>query len=240
MTTPALIPLVSSVNIACGAHAGDPVTMRRTVRLALLAGASIGAHPGYPDLVGFGRRDISLTPEELEASILAQVGALAAIARAEGASLAHVKVHGALYHRAAVDRSLADAVAGAVARLDSTLRLVGPPGSALLAAAAARGLRVIAEGFADRAYEPDGSVRTSSHPGGVLHDPDASARQAVAIASDGRVTAADGSIVVIAADSICLHGDTPRAVAHASAVRSALESAGIAILAPGAPDASSA
>lgn len=230
----ALIPLVSSVNIACGAHAGDPLTMRRTVRLALAAGASIGAHPGYPDLLGFGRRDLSMSPEELEASVLAQVGALAAIVRAEGASLAHVKVHGALYHHASIERRLAEAVATAVAKLDGTLRLVGPPGSALLAAAEAFGLPTMAEGFADRAYEPDGSVRASRLPGALLGDPDAVARQAISIARDGRVTGADGSQVAVIADSICLHGDVPGAVANARAVRTALEAAGIAIVAPGA------
>jgi UPF0271 protein len=228
-----LIPLVTSVNIACGAHAGDPLTMRRTVRLALQAGISMGAHPGYPDLVGFGRREFALSPDELEASVLAQVGALAAIARAEGASLAHVKAHGALYHCAAIDRRLADAIATAVARLDGTLRLVGPPGSALLAAAESFGLATTSEGFADRAYETDGSVRASRLPGAVLGDPDAVARQAVSIARDGRVTAADGSRVVVIADSICLHGDVTGAVANALAVRAALVAAGIAIAAPG-------
>jgi 5-oxoprolinase (ATP-hydrolysing) subunit A len=229
----ALIPLLSSANIACGAHAGDPLTMRRTVRLALAAGVSIGAHPGYPDLAGFGRRDLAMTADELEASILAQVGALEAIVRAEGGTLAHVKVHGALYNRAAVDRAVADAVARAVAAAGGGLRLVGPPGSALLAAGAALGLPATAEGFADRAYEPDGSLRSRRLPGAVLEDPAAVAAQAVGIALGRRVRAVDGSEIEMRVDSVCLHGDTPGAVEHARAVRAGLEAAGVIIRAPG-------
>ncbi|HEY8990208.1 MAG TPA: 5-oxoprolinase subunit PxpA, partial [Candidatus Limnocylindrales bacterium] len=154
-----LIPLVSSVNIACGAHAGDPVTIARTVRLALAHGAAIGAHPGYPDLAGFGRRDLDMASDELEGSLIAQVGAVQAIARSQGATVGHVKPHGALYNRAARDLGVATTIAEAIARLDPSLVLVGLAGSALVEAGRAAGLGVRSEGFADRAYEADGSLR---------------------------------------------------------------------------------
>lgn len=228
----ALIPLVTSVNVACGFHAGDPLTIRRTVRFALDAGCAVGAHPGYPDLVGFGRREMDLGPEELEAAVLYQVAALAGIVGAEGGRLAHVKPHGALYHHVAADPVAARAFAAAVARLDAGLRLVAPPGSALLAAAADAGLRTTVEAFADRVYEPDGRLRARSLPGALHTRPDAAAVQAVAIARDARVIASDGSHLRVAAQTLCIHGDTPGAAAIARAVRDALRDAGIAVLAP--------
>jgi UPF0271 protein len=230
----ALVRLVTSVNVACGFHAGDPLTIRRTVRLALDAGAAIGAHPGYPDLVGFGRRAMDLGPEELEAAVLYQVGAVAGIVRAEGGRLAHVKPHGALYHHAAADPAAAAAVAGAVARIDDRLRVVGPGGSALLTAAAKLGLRTTGEAFADRVYEPDGHLRARSRPGAVHAEPAAAAAQAVGIARDGHVVASDGSRIPVEADTLCVHGDTPGAAAIARAVRGALLDAGIAVRAPDA------
>jgi UPF0271 protein len=230
----ALVRLVTSVNVACGFHAGDPLTIRRTIRLALDAGALVGAHPGYPDLVGFGRRAMDLDPEELEAAVLYQVAALDGIVRAEGGRLAHVKPHGALYHRAAADPSAAAAVAGAVARIDDRLRVVGPAGSALLAAAAGLGLRTIREAFADRVYEPDGHLRARSRPSAVHAEPAAAATQAVAIARDGHVVASDGSRLRVEADTLCIHGDTPGAPAVARAIRDALRNAGIAVRAPDA------
>ncbi len=228
-----LIPLVTSVNVACGFHAGDPLTIRRTVRLALDAGAAVGAHPGYPDLVGFGRRAMDLTPDELEAAILYQVAALAGIVRVEGGRLAHVKVHGALYNRAAVDPSVATPVARAVARVDDSLRLVGPPAWALLRAAAAAGLPSLAEAFADRAYEADGSLRSRRLPGALHVDPATAAAQALAVARDGRVVAVDGTSLDLRVDTICVHGDTPGAPAIARAVRAALRDAGVEVRAPG-------
>jgi UPF0271 protein len=230
----ALVLLVTSVNVACGFHAGDPLTIRRTVRLALDAGAVVGAHPGYPDLVGFGRRAMDLDPEELEAAVLYQVGAVAGIVRAEGGRLAHVKPHGALYHRAAADPAAAAAVAGAVARIDDRLRVVGPPGSALLASAAGLGLRTTSEAFADRVYEPDGQLRARSRPGALHVEPAAAAAQAIGIARDGHVVASDGSRLRVEADTLCIHGDTPGAPAIARAVRDALLDAGIAVRAPDA------
>jgi 5-oxoprolinase (ATP-hydrolysing) subunit A len=231
----ALIPLLSSVNIACGFHAGDPLVMERTVGLAVAAGVSIGAHPGYPDLAGFGRRDLDMTAAELEAAIVYQLGALAAFARAAGSELRHVKPHGALYNRAAIDPSVAEAIARSVRRLSRELILVGLAGSAMLDAGRAAGLSVAAEAFADRAYEPDGRLRPRRLPGAVHTDPDAAAAQAISIVRDGRVTAHDGSIVEVRADTICLHGDTPGAPAIARAVRIGLEAAGVAIAAPGRP-----
>jgi 5-oxoprolinase (ATP-hydrolysing) subunit A len=221
-----LIPLVSSVNIACGAHAGDPSTIARTVRLAMSHGVAIGAHPGYPDLAGFGRRELDMSSEDLEASLLAQVGAVQAVAHSQGALVRHVKPHGALYNRAARDVDLATVIAGAIARLDPTLALVGLAGSALLTAGMKANLAVQAEGFADRAYEPDGSLRDRRLDGALL-GPAAAAAQAVSIARDRTAATRDGHRVAIEADTICVHGDGPDAVATAVAVRAALAAAGI-------------
>ena len=225
----ALIAIVTSVNVACGFHAGDPLTMRRTVRLALDAGVAIGAHPGYPDLVGFGRRDMALAADDLEAAVLYQVAALAGIVHAEGGRLAHVKPHGALYNRAAIDPATAEPIARAVARLDPDLRLVGPPGSALTAAGIAAGLVCLSEGFADRAYEADGSLRSRRLPGALLADPALAAVQAVRIAIEGKTTAIDGTTIELAAATLCIHGDTPGAAAIAAAVRQALVDAGVEV-----------
>jgi len=225
----ALIPLVSSVNVACGAHAGDPRTIERTIRLAATAGAAVGAHPGYPDLLGFGRRDLAMDPADLEASIVYQVGAVAAFARDAGVEVHHVKPHGALYNAAARDPRLAETVARAIRRCAMAALVCGPPGSALLAAAEAAGLATVAEAFPDRAYEPDGSLRSRRLPGAVLVDPAAVAERALELARDGRIVATDGSEIAVAAQTLCLHGDTPGAAEHARAVRAALASAGIEV-----------
>jgi 5-oxoprolinase (ATP-hydrolysing) subunit A len=228
-----LIPLVSSVNVACGFHAGDPLTIRRTVRLALEAGVAIGAHPGYQDLVGFGRRAMTIADDELEAAVLYQVAAVAGIVRAEGGQATHVKPHGALYHAASADPRAATAVATAVARLDPGLRLVVPPGSAMIGAAKRVGLSTTIEGFADRVYEPDGRLRSRDQADALHDEPTAAAAQAVSIARDGRAVARDGSSVSVPAATICIHGDTPSAVAIALAVRAALDADGIEVRAPG-------
>jgi UPF0271 protein len=222
-----LIPLVSSVNIACGFHAGDPVTMERTVRMAAAVGAAIGAHPGYPDLAGFGRRDLDMAPTDLEAAIVYQVGALRAFCGGAGVEMRHVKAHGALYNRAAADRRVADAVARAVRRCGADLILVGLAGSELIAAGRDAGLAVAAEGFPDRAYESDGSLRSRRLAGAVIVDSAEVARRAVVMARDGHVVAVDGTRVPLRADTLCLHGDTPGAVEHARAVQTALAEAGI-------------
>jgi UPF0271 protein len=226
-----LIPLVSSVNVACGAHAGDPLTIERTIRLAIDHGVAVGAHPGYPDLVGFGRRDLDMTGEELEASIVYQVGAVAGIAQSLGAELRHVKPHGALYNRAAHDPAVAESIATAIRRAAPDLVLVGLAGSALLHAGVAAGLQVASEAFADRAYEADGSLSSRRLDGAILATPAAAARQALGIARDGRVTAHDGRSVAVRADTICIHGDTPGAADYAAAVRTALGKAGVTIAA---------
>ncbi len=210
----ALIPIVSSVNVACGFHAGDPLVIDRTIRLALAAGAAVGAHPGYPDREGFGRRDLAMTADELEAAVLYQVAALAGMVAAAGGRLRHVKAHGALYNRATADPAVAEPIARAVRRISPDLVLVGPPDSALLAAGTAAGLRTAAEGFADRAYEADGSLRSRRLPGAVHTDPAVAAAQAVALATEGRFA------------TLCVHGDTPGAAGIARAVRTALEAAG--------------
>ena len=223
-----LIPLVSSVNVACGAHAGDAATILRTVGLAVRHGVAIGAHPGYPDLEGFGRRDIDMTPSDLGASIIVQIGAIQAAARVVGATVRHVKPHGALYNRAARDPDLAATIAAAVRDLDPGLVLVGLAGSASIAAAREAGLAVAEEAFADRRYEPDGSLRSRRLDGALLAPSDAAA-QAVSIARDGHVTATDGSEIQVAADTICVHGDSPQAVAVGRAVHAALRAAGIGL-----------
>ena len=225
-----LVPLVSSVNIACGAHAGDPATILRTVELAARHGAAIGAHPGYPDLAGFGRRDLAMTAADLRASLIAQVGAIQAAARVVGTSVRHVKPHGALYNRAAADEAIATTIAEAIRDLDPTLVLVGLAGSSSVAAGRAAGLAVSEEGFADRRYEADGSLRSRQLPGALL-DPSDAAAQAVAIVRDRSVRADDGSKLAVNADTICIHGDSPDALGVARAVVAALGAAGIRIVA---------
>ena len=220
---------ITSANVACGYHGGDPGVMRRTVQLARDAGVSVGAHPGLPDLAGFGRRDMRVTPREVEDMVLYQVGALAAIAAAEGVRLRHVKAHGALYNMAARDRDLAQAIAGAVCALDRALILFVLPSSELQRAGEAAGLEVALEGFADRAYERDGSLSPRSRAGSVIHDPADVVRRAVRMAAGGGVTATDGSEIALRVDTICTHGDTPGAHELTRLLRAGLEREGIAV-----------
>jgi UPF0271 protein len=207
----ALIALVSSVNVACGGHAGDSPTMTATVRAAAELGVAVGAHPSYVDREHFGRRSRAQSPQEAALAIASQLESLRDIARTCGVTLTHVKPHGALYNDAAVDRAAAVAVADAVAAFDKRLWLVGLAGSLLLEAGRAVGLRVAAEGFCDRAYEDDGTLRSRTLPGAVFEDPALAARQAVRLATRGDI------------DTLCIHGDTPGALAIARAVRTALE-----------------
>jgi UPF0271 protein len=225
----ALMAQVTSVNIACGFHAGDPLVMQATVRLAREAGVRIGAHPGYPDLQGFGRRDMDLSAEEVEAALLYQLGALAGICRAEGAEMTHIKPHGALYNRAAVDACLAEAVARAAARFSRGLILVGLAGSRLLEAGLELGLRVAGEGFPDRAYNPDGSLRSRGLPGAVLGDPAAVAQNAVRLALEGVALTGGSQTVHLPVETLCLHGDNPGAVENARQGRAALQAAGVGV-----------
>ena len=225
----ALMPSLSSANIACGFHAGDPGTMRETVALARAHGVAVGSHPGFPDLVGFGRREMQASPREIEDFVLYQVAALAGVAAAQGVGLQHVKAHGALYLMACRHRAMADAIARAVAALDKSLILFGLPRSAMLEAGRAAGLRVAAEVFADRAYEADGSLASRAKPGSVIHDPAAVVARTVRMVRDREVVALDGSVVRLEADTLCLHGDTPGAADLARAVRAGLEAAGVEI-----------
>ena len=225
----ALMDSITSANVACGFHAGDPGVMRATIALAREKGVAIGAHPGFQDLVGFGRREIKASPSEVEDLVLYQVSALAGMAAAQGAALQHVKAHGALYNMACRDRALADAIARAVAAFDRSLILFGLPGSELLRAGEAAGLAVAAEVFADRAYDPDGSLTARSKPGSVIHDTQKVVERAIKMVRDQKVIAVDGSTIALRSDTICLHGDTPGAADHARAVRAGLEHAGIKI-----------
>ena len=224
-----VMPNITSANVACGAHAGDPRVMRLTVRAARAHGVSVGAHPGFADLQGFGRREMQVDLSEIEDSIIAQVGALAAIGRAEGVPLRHVKAHGALYNMAARNRALADAIARAIKAFDPSLIMFGLPASPLIDAGLAAGLRVAAEGFADRAYEPDGSLTPRSRPGAVIHEPALVVDRAVRMVRDGVVLTAAGKEIPLQVDTICVHGDTPGASQLTKRIRAGLEAAGIQV-----------
>ena len=224
---------ITSANVACGFHAGDPGVMRETVRRAKAAGVAIGAHPGFPDLVGFGRRNLAATPQEVEDFVIYQVGALAGIAAAEGVRLQHVKAHGALYNMAIRDGGLATAIARAVASLDRTLILFGLPGTELLRAGEAAGLKIAAEGFADRAYEADGSLTPRDRPGAVIHETREVVQRAVRMAQEGVVTATTGRDIPMRVDTICTHGDTPGSHELTRQIRDALERAGVSVRAVG-------
>lgn len=225
----ALMPSITSANIACGAHAGDPTVMRRTIALARQHGVAVGAHPGFADLAGFGRREMQLSPAEVEDLVLYQVAALAGVAAAEGVRVQHVKAHGALYNMAARDAALAAAIARAVAAIDRSLILFGLPRSALLREGERAGLRVAAEIFADRTYEADGSLTSRRVAGSVIHDPVAVVERAVEMVRTGSVVATNGETIALGADTLCLHGDTPGAADLARKIRAALEAAGVTV-----------
>jgi 5-oxoprolinase (ATP-hydrolysing) subunit A len=228
-----LVEHITSANLACGFHAGDFRVMEATVALCARAGIAIGAQPGYPDLMGFGRRPLPFEPDEVESLVRYQIGALEAFCRAHDVEMQHVKPHGALYNQAAVDPRLASAIARAVASFSRGLALFGLATSEpMRTAAESAGLRFVPEAFADRRYLADGSLQPRTVAGSVIGDADAAAAQARQIAVDGTVTAADGTVVELRAETICCHGDTPGAVEIAAAVRASLESAGIALAPP--------
>ena len=229
-----VMPSITSANVACGFHGGDPSVMRATVRLAKAAGVAVGAHPGFPDLVGFGRREMRLSPGEVEDGVLYQVGALAAVAHAEGLRLQHVKAHGALYNMAVRDTALADAIARATAAFDRSLVLFALPASPLFEAGRAAGLRVAAEGFADRSYESDGTLTPRSIPGAVIHDPAAVVARARRMVTDGVVLTREGREVALRVETLCVHGDTPGAADLTRRLRAALSEAGVDVRAVGA------
>jgi UPF0271 protein len=231
-----LVPLVSSVNIACGAHAGDEASMLEALHLAVRHGAAIGAHPGFADREHFGRRELRVGPAEAAALVTGQTRHLQALAGRIGAAVGHVKLHGALYNMAAGDRALADAIASALAedarRSGSPSVLVALAGSVLASAGREQGLRVIEEAFADRAYRRDGTLVPRSEPGAVVGEPGAASRQALLIAREGAVVAQGGERVRVEAGTLCIHGDSPGAVALARRIRADLAAAGIAVRPP--------
>ena len=232
----AIIPLLSSASLACGGHAGDEATMRATLRLCRAHGVAAGAHPGYSDRANFGRIDAALSPAQVEVLVHDQLATLAAIAGEEGMRLAHVKPHGALYNLAARDATVADAIAGAVARFDPRLVLFGLAGSRLVAAGEAAGLRVAHEVFAERRYEADGTLTPRTHADAVIHDLASAIVQVRRLVRDGVVVARTGERIPLRADTLCLHGDRADAAAFARAIRAALEDDGVRILSVGAPE----
>jgi UPF0271 protein len=225
----AILPLITSANIACGGHAGGLRTMRTTLELAVRHGVGVGAHPGYPDREGFGRREIDIGDDALRDSVAEQLEVLAVVARENGVLIGHVKPHGLLYNKAAADPDLAALLAALVCDWDASVVLVGLAGSRLLEAGRVAGLAVAAEGFADRAYEPDGSLRPRTRSRALHGDPTVVATQAVAIARDRRAPLDGGGFVPVMAETLCLHGDEPGAVENALAVRAALAEAGVSL-----------
>lgn len=223
----ALLDIVTSANVACGFHAGDPQRMLAVCGGAAQRGVAVGAHVSYPDLRGFGRRPMALTRQELFCDVIYQLGALKAAANAAGTRVGYLKPHGALYNVAVQDAETADAIAAACKAVDPTLAVLALPGSELLRAASDQGLAPITETYADRAFQPDGTLVPRSESGSVLHDPAEIAARVVRIATEGRVTAIDGSEIEVDARSVCVHGDTPGAVEIATRVRAELLAAGV-------------
>ncbi|WP_415972938.1 LamB/YcsF family protein [Rhodococcus sp. 077-4] len=227
----AMLALVSSANVACGFHAGDPTTLLRTCRSATDGAVRIGAQVGYHDLAGFGRRFLDVSPTDLTADVIYQMGALDALAQVAGSAIAYVKPHGALYNAIVHHRGQAKAVVDAVTAYDPTLPVLGLPGSVFLEEAERAGLRTVTEAFADRAYTPQGTLVSRSEPGAVLSDPDVVAQRVLTMITEGTALALDGSRIDVHAESICLHGDSPGAVAMATAVSELLHANGIDVTA---------
>ena len=223
----AMLDIVTSANVACGFHAGDPAGLLRVCRAAAGRGVRIGAQVSYRDLAGFGRRFIDVDPAELTAEVIYQIGTLSALATAAGTSVSYVKPHGALYNTIVTHEAQARAVAAAVRAVDPALPVLGLVGSVFFEQARSHGLRTVAEAFADRAYRPDGQLVSRREPGAVLHDPAEIAERVLTMITAGRVTAADGTDIAISAESVCVHGDSPGAVRIATAVRDRLVAAGV-------------
>jgi len=232
-----LFELISSANVACGFHGGDPRVIERTVTQARSAGVAIGAHPGFLDLVGFGRREMNTTPDEVRTDTLYQLGALDAFCRVAGVRLQHLKAHGALYNVAVRDRAVADAIVAAVRAYDPSLIMLAQPGTTLLAAAEAAGLPIAREGFADRAYNADGSLVSRRLPGAMVTDPDLAAARTVRLVTDGLLETIDGNDLAMRVDSICVHSDTPGSLEIMRAIRHELERSGVMIRALISPEA---
>lgn len=224
-----VIELISSANIACGFHASDPTVMAKTVKLCAAAGVAMGAHPAFPDLQGFGRRNMVIPPDEVGEMVLYQIGALSAFAKAEGVRLSHVKPHGAMYNMAVKDKALADGICGAVRKFDENLAILAPFGSELVKAAERMGLPYICEVFADRAYMPDGTLVPRSHAGAVIEDEDTAIERVLSMVRDGEVLAINGEKIAVRAESVCVHGDGAKALAFVRRIRAALLAAGVEI-----------
>lgn len=224
-----VIPYITSANVACGFHAGDPLVMKKTVALCRQYGVGIGAHPGFRDLQGFGRRNMNISCEEAEADIIYQVGALKAFCDSEGVTLTHVKPHGALYNMAGKDYALALAVCKGIQAVDKELKILALSGSCMIQAARDIGLTAVSEVFADRAYQADGSLVPRSQPGAMITEEEEAIRRVVRMAKEGKVTAIDGTDVSIAADSVCVHGDGEKALAFVKKIREALREAGVEV-----------
>lgn len=222
-----LFDLLTSVNLACGFHAGDPLTMQQAVGLAKSKGVAVGAHPGFPDKVGFGRREMQATPEEVYTDVLYQMGAIAAFLKVEGLPLHHVKAHGALYNRATRDAPTAQAIAQAIRDYDPTVPMVVLPGTPLEEAALALGLGAIREAFPERGYTADGRLAARGTLGAIIHDPKEAARRALKMVLEGKVLAVDGREVALKAQTLCIHGDNPNAPEIARHIRQALEAEGV-------------
>ncbi|AYO31893.1 LamB/YcsF family protein [Biomaibacter acetigenes] len=224
-----IVKYVSSANIACGFHAGDPVVMERTVGLCEKNGAAVGAHPGFPDLMGFGRRNMDISLSDIKSYIIYQIGALKAFAESHGMKLQHVKAHGALYNMAAADEKLADAIAQAIASVDKNLICVAMANTAMQKAAEKAGLKFACEVFADRNVNPDGTLVSRKLPNAMIHDEDLACRRVLRMVKEGMVEAVDGSHIKVRADTICVHGDNPQAVEFALRLRKVLEENGVKI-----------
>jgi len=227
-----IISFISSANIACGFHAGDPLVMNRTVKLALDHGVGIGAHPGFPDLMGFGRRNMDCSADEIRNYLIYQIGALQAFCTAHGIRMRHVKPHGALYNMAVANEPLARTIAQAISLIDKNLFMVvlaGKHAGRMASVAREEGIRMIFEAFPDRAYTPEGTLVSRKQPGAVIHDPDEAAERALRMATEGVVIAVDGTPVPISVDTLCVHGDNPGAVALARTIRNRLEASGVTV-----------
>lgn len=224
-----VIAHISSANVACGYHAGDPLVMDKTIGLAKEAGIAVGAHPGYPDLIGFGRRNMAASPKEVKAYVKYQIGALEAFVKSHGMKMQHVKPHGAMYNQAAKDPALAQAIAEAIAEVNPDLILLALANSCMITEGEKAGLKVASEVFADRAYQADGTLVPRSKPGAVLHDKDEAIARTVRMVKEGKVTAITGEEVPLKADSICVHGDNPSAVEFVKNIRAALIADGVEI-----------
>ena len=229
----AVFPFITSANVACGFHGGDPTVMRTTLVKARERSVAVGAHPGFPDLIGFGRRNMDVSPDEVYDLVVYQVGALMGVARAAGMELQHVKPHGALYNMAAANRPLAAAIARAVRDVDKQLVLFGLPGSHLISEGQAAGLTTAGEAFADRNYMNDGSLVSRKRPDAQVHDADEAVQRAIRMVRDGKVCSIDGQDIALKVDTICLHGDGPHAAEFAQRLRTGFESAGVSVRALG-------